>query len=86
MIQKRLEGTEEKQSNQGFKSEFEKLRSEKVEEANTKVVNFYLQVGCGCGSNYEKYHAEVPIGQDIDDGDYISDFKDWMSNVERGWV
>ena len=86
MIQKRLEGTEEKQSNQGFKSEFEKLRSEKVEEANSKVVNFYLQVGCGCGGNYEKYHAEVPIGQDIDDGDYISDFEDWMSNVERGWV
>ena len=86
MIQKRLEETEEKQSNQGFKSEFEKLKSEKVEEANTKVVNFRIRVGCGCGGNYKKYHADVPIGQDIEDGDYVDDFEDWMSNIEEGWV
>lgn len=86
MIQKHLEETEEKQSNQGFKSEFEKLKSEKVEEANTKVVNFRVLVGCGCGGNYKKYHADVPIDQDIDDGDYVSDFEDWMSNIEEGWV
>lgn len=86
MIQKHLEETEEKQSNQGFKSEFEKLKSEKGGEANTKVVNFHLLVGCGCGGVYKKYHAEVPIDQDIDDGDYVRDLRDWMSNIEEGWV
>lgn len=85
MIQNHIQETEKKQSNQGLKAEFEKLKSEKVEKATTKIVNFKIQVGCGCGGSYEKYHAEVPIDKDIDNGDYV-DFKPWMENIEKGWV
>lgn len=86
MMQKYLQETERKQSNQGLKEEFEKLKSKKVEKATTKIVNFYVAVGCGCGGNYEKYHAEVPIDKDVHDGKHFSDFEDWMDNIERGWV
>ena len=86
MMQKYLQETERKQSNQSLKKEFEKLKSEKVERATTKIVNFYVAVGCGCGGNYDKYHAEVPIDANIDDGDHLSDFKSCMDNIERGWV
>ena len=86
MMQQYLQETERKQSNQGLKEEFEKLKSEKVEKATTKIVNFYVAVGCGCGGNYEKYHAEVPIDAHIDDEDHLSDFESWMDNIERGWV
>ena len=86
MMQKYLQETERKQSNQSLKKEFEKLKSEKVERATTKIVNFYVAVGCGCGGNYDQYHAEVPIDANIDNGDHLSDFKDWMDNIESGWV
>lgn len=86
MIQQRLQETEEKQSNQGLEAKFKELKSKEVERATTKVVNFKVQVGCGCGGSYEKYHAEVPIDEPVKDGDYFDDFKDWMSNVEEGWV
>ena len=86
MMQKYLQETERKQSNQGLKEEFEKLKSEKVEKATTKIVNFYVAVGCGCGGNYDRYHAEVPIDANIADGDHLSDFESWMDNIESGWV
>ena len=86
MMQKYLQETEMKKSNQGLKEEFEKLKSKKVEKATTKIVNFYMAVGCGCGGNYEKYHAEVPIDKDIHDGGHLHDFEDWMDNIESGWV
>ena len=86
MIQQRLQEAEEKQSNQGFKSKLDSLKREKVEKATTRVVNFKIQVGCGCGGEYRKYHAEVPIDSYLEDGDYVGNFEDWMSNVEEGWV
>ena len=86
MIQKHIQETEKKQSNQGLKAEFEKLKSEKVEKATTKIVNFKVLVGCGCGGSYAKYHAEVPIDKDIDNGDYYGGFEPWMENIKEGWV
>lgn len=86
MIQQRLQEAEEKQSNQSFKSKLDSLKREKVEKATTRVVNFKLQVGCGCGGEYRKYHAEVPIDSHLKDGGYVDDFEDWMSNVQEGWV
>lgn len=86
MMQQRLQETEEKQSNQGFKSKLDSLKSEKVEKATTRIVNFKLQVGCGCGGEYRRYHAEVPIDSPITDGDYVGEFEDWMSDVQKGWV
>lgn len=85
MIQKHIQETE-KQNNQSLKAEFEKLKEEKVEKATTKIVNFNVLVGCGCGGSYEKYHAEVPIAVGIDDGDYLDGFKPWMGNITKGWV
>lgn len=78
--------TEENKSTQSFKEEFEELKSEKIEKATTKIVNFNVLVGCGCGGSYEKYHAEVPIDKNINNGDYLRDFEPWMHNVEEGWV
>ena len=87
MIQLHLQETEEKQSNQGLESKFKELKNTKVEKATTRVVNFYVKLGCGCGiGHYEKYHAEVPIDNSIEDGDYIGSFRDDMSNIEKGWV
>ena len=86
MIQQRLQEAEEKQNNQGFKSKLDSLKREKVEKATTRVVNFRLQVECGCGGEYRQYHAEVPIDSSLKDGDYVGEFEDWMSNVQEGWV
>lgn len=89
MIQKHIHQETEKQNNQGLKglkAEFEKLKSEQVEKATTKIVNFNIIVSCGCGGIYKKYHAEVPIAAGINDGDYLDNFKPWMDNVEEGWV
>lgn len=85
MIQNHIQETEMKQSNQSLKAEFEKLKSEEVEKATIRIVNFKVKVGCGCGGSYEKYHAKVPIDADIDNGDY-ADFHSWMQDIEKGWV
>lgn len=76
----------EKNSNQELQDEFNKLKSKKVEKATTKVVNFFVHTGCGCGGSYDKFHAEVPIDKRIEEGETFNDFKPWMSNVEEGWV
>lgn len=86
MIQKHIQETEKKQSNQGLKAEFEKLKNEKIEEADTKIVNLMVYVSCGCGGSYRKYHAEVPIDKDIDNGDYFDNLEPWMNNITAGWV
>lgn len=86
MIQLRSQETEVKQSNQGLEAKFNELKSKEVEKATTRIVNFKVQVGCGCGDEYKKYHAEVPIDKPVKDGDYFDYFKDWMSNVKEGWV
>jgi lipid II:glycine glycyltransferase (peptidoglycan interpeptide bridge formation enzyme) len=67
-------------------SEFEAIKNKKVEKATTRIVNIKIRVGCGCGGSYDKYHVEVPIDSDIEDGDYFDDFEDWMDNIEDGWV
>lgn len=67
-------------------SEFEKIKSKKVEEAKTKTINIKVRVGCGCGGSYEKYHVDVPINSKYADGDYYDDIKSWMGNMEKGWV
>lgn len=84
-IYKKTEENKSTQSTQSFKEEFEELKSEKVEKADTKIINFYMVVGCGCGGNYAKYHAEVPIDQEIK-GIYFRDFQPWMKDVKKGWV
>ena len=85
MMNQIYEKTEENKSIQSFKEEFEEIKSEKVEKADTKIINFYMVVGCGCGSNYVKYHAEVPIDY-IGDGAYFKDFQPQMKNIGEGWV
>lgn len=76
----------EKNSNQELQDEFNKLKSKKVEKATTKVVNFFVHTGCGCGGSYDKFHAEVPVDKRIEEGETFYDFEPWMSNVEEGWV
>lgn len=86
MIQQRLQETKEKRSNQGLEAKFNELKSKEVEKATTRVVNFKVRVGCGCGGKYEHYHAEVPIDSSIENGDYFYDFQSEMSNIKEGWV
>ena len=69
-----------------LKAEFEAIKNKDVEKATTKVVNIKVRVGCGCGGAYDKYHVEVPVDSEVEDGDYFDDFEDWMDNAEEGWV
>ena len=86
MNQKQMEEVLQKDSKQELRDEFNKLKKNEVEKATTKVVNFFVHIGCGCGGSYEKFHAEVPINKRIEEGESFNDFKPWMSNVEEGWV
>lgn len=70
----------------GLKNKFEELKGKEVGKATTKIVNIKIQVGCGCGGNYEKYNVEVPIDKNVDDGDYFDDFEPWMTNINDGWI
>lgn len=67
-------------------SEFEKIKSKEIEKADTKTINIKVRVGCGCGGAYDEYHVDVPVDSEYKNGDYFDDFKDWMENIERGWV
>ena len=69
-----------------LKAEFEAIKNKEVEKATTKIVNIKIRVGCGCGGSYDKYHVEVPIDSEVEDGDYFDDFEDWMDDAEEGWV
>ncbi len=88
MLQKQLPEVEKNKSNQDLKSEFEALKNKPIGKANTKIINFYFAQGCGCGGNYEKYHAEVPIDyDDYENEDYLSgDFPVEFDNIKEGWV
>lgn len=88
MLQKQLPEVERNKSNQDLKSEFEALKNKPVGKANTKIINFYFAQGCGCGGNYEKYHAEVPIDYDeYKNEDYLSGgFPTEFDNIKEGWV
>ena len=83
MIQNNIRETKEKQSNQGFKEEFEKLKNGKVEEATTRIVTFSYKSCCGCGCSYTAYRGEVPVWSTVKDGDTLEDIPDEMFNVER---
>ena len=69
-----------------LKNKFNEIKGREIKKADSRVVNFYIQVGCGCGGAYDKYHAEIPIDKNIPDGYHFSDFEDYMENVEEGWV
>lgn len=90
MLQKQLPEVEKNKSNQDLKSEFEALKNKPIGKANTKIINFYFAQGCGCGGNYEKYHAEVPIDHDRFEGYdeiYLSkEFPVEFENIKEGWV
>ena len=78
--------TLQKNEEKDLKAEFEAIKNKEVEKATTKIVNIKIRVGCGCGGSYDKYHIEVPIDSEVEDGDYFDDIEDWMDNVESGWV
>jgi len=88
MLQKQLPEVEKNKSNQDLKSEFEALKNKPIGKANTKIINFYFAQGCGCGGNYRKYHAEVPIDyDDYENGNHISiNFPPEFENIKEGWV
>ena len=69
-----------------LKSEFEKIKSKEIERASTKTINIKVRVGCGCGGSYDKYHVDVPVDSEYEDGDYFDEIEDWMDNIEDGWV
>ena len=71
------------QTAQNYREAFDAIREKEVQKADTRIVNFKVRVGCGCGGKYEWYHAEVPIDADIQDGDY-SDFEEYMTNIQTG--
>lgn len=67
-----------------LKNQFEAEKQNKVEEASTRIVNFKVAVGCGCGGNYEWYHGEVPADSDIQDGDRFYDMPSEVNNIQSG--
>ena len=68
-----------------LKAKFEAEKQNKVEEASTRIVNFKVAVGCGCGGSYEWYHGEVPINSDIHDGDRYYSIPDAVINPTSGY-
>ena len=85
MKQKKINTIENKDTAQDLKKRFEELRAKEIPEATTKIVNFKKIVGCGCGSSFEWFHAEVPINSSLEDGDYVNDFEDYdMTNITEG--
>lgn len=69
-----------------LKERFEEIKNKEIKEADTKIVNIKIMVGCGCGGSYDRYHVEVPADSEIENGDYFDGFEDWMTNIEDGWV
>lgn len=86
--QKMKERLEAKNSSQNLKKKFEDLKNKKVEKASTRIVNFYVKVGCGCGGSYDKYHAEVPVDSKYKEREIYSDFPDdyIAGTLKEGWV
>lgn len=87
MLQKKLsESSKADERKKALKAEFEAEKQNKVEEARTRIVNFKVAVGCGCGGEYRWYHGEVPVDSYIQDGDHFYDIPDEAFNVERGKI
>lgn len=85
MKQKYLKNQEE-QKKKDLSQEFNAIKEKEIEKADTRIVNIKIRTGCGCGWSYDKYHVEVPIDSNIQSGQYFDDIKDWMENIEEGWV
>lgn len=73
----------EKEKNEDLKKKFEEIKNKPVEQADTRIVNVKMIVGCGCGGEYEWFHGEVPIDSDIEDGDYIDSLEE-IGNPQSG--
>lgn len=73
----------EKEKNEDLKKKFEKIKNKPVEQADTRIVNVKMIVGCGCGDEYEWFHGEVPIDSDVEDGDYIDSLEE-IGNPQSG--
>lgn len=74
---------EQEEKNKELQKKFQEIKEKPVEEANTRIVNVKYRTGCGCGGSYDWFHGEVPIGSDIEDGDYIDSLSD-INNPEMG--
>ena len=72
------------EENKELQKKYQEIKNKPVEEANTRIVNVKKIVGCGCGGSYEWFHGEVPIDSDIEDGDYVYDFDEFIGDVEEG--
>lgn len=67
-----------------IKAKFEAEKQKKVEKANTRIVNFKVAVGCGCGGRYEWYHGEVPNDSSITENAYFDNIPDDITNIHSG--
>lgn len=72
------------EKNKELEKKFQEIKNKSVEEANTRIVNVKMRVGCGCGGSYDWFHGEVPIDSDIEEGDYVDDFSGFIGDVEEG--
>lgn len=85
---KKEKETEKKNSKQSLKERFEEIKSKEVKKSS-KTINFKKIVGCGCGSSYEKFHAEFPLDADVEDFYKLNDWDlDKLNayNIQEGWV
>lgn len=73
----------EKEKNEDLKKKFAEIKNKPVEQADTRIVNVKMIVGCGCGGEYEWFHGEVPIDSDLEDGDYIDSLEE-IGNPQSG--
>lgn len=75
--------SKEQGKNEDLKKKFEEIKSKPVEQADTRIVNVKMRVGCGCGGSYDWFHGEVPIDSSIEDGDYIDSLEE-IGNPQSG--
>lgn len=62
----------EEQESLDFSAEFQKLKSEKVEEASIREISVYFATGCGCGGNYHRATLRISEGVPLNNGDYVT--------------
>jgi len=71
----------EEQESLDFSAEFQKLKSEKVEEATTREISVQFATGCGCGGDYHETTLRISEGVPLDNGDYVSE--KYIKNLRR---
>lgn len=74
---------EQQKKNKELQKKYQAIKEKPVEEANTRIVNVRMRVGCGCGGSYDWFHGEVPTDSNINDGDYIDSLGD-INNPKMG--